>query len=204
MHAQKTLSIAAVLLAGALALTGCGNDSSTNSSNNGGAGTGASVSTGHNKADTTFAQEMIPHHGQAIDMAKMAKTQASSAEVKALAADIEAAQGPEIAKMTGWLKAWGEDVPSTDMAGMPGMDHGSDQDMPGMMTSDEMKQLGNAHGADFDQMFLQMMIKHHEGALEMAKTEKAQGANPQAVKLAESIEASQTAEIAKMRQMLKS
>ena len=203
MRAKKTISIASVLLAGALTLTGCGNDSSTNSSNNG-ASAGASVSTGHNKADATFAQEMIPHHGQAIDMAKMAKAQASSAEVKTLAAEIEAAQGPEIAKMTGWLKAWGEDVPSTDMAGMPGMDHGSDQIMPGMMTNDDMKQLGNAHGTDFDQMFLQMMIKHHEGALEMAKTEKAQGKNPQAVKLAESIEASQTAEIAKMRRMLKS
>lgn len=204
MHAKKSLSIASVLLAGALTLTGCGNDSSTNASNNGGASAGASVSTGHNNADTRFAQEMIPHHGQAIDMARMAKTQASSAEVKTLAVDIEAAQGPEIAKMTGWLKAWGEDVPSTDMADMHGMDHGSDQSMPGMMTNDEMNQLSRAHGADFDQMFLQMMIKHHEGALEMAKTEIAQGKNPQAVKLAEGIKTSQTAEISKMRQMLES
>ena len=204
MHAKKILSIAAVLLAGSLTLTGCGNDGSTNSSNNGGASAGASVSTGHNKADTRFAQEMIPHHGQAIDMAKLAKTQASSAEVKKLAADIEAAQGPEIAKMTGWLKAWGEDVPSTDMSGMPGMDHGSDQSMPGMMSTDDMHRLDKAHGADFDQMFLQMMIKHHQGAIEMAKTEQTKGQNPQAVKLAEGIEASQTAEIAEMRQMLQS
>ena len=199
MHAKKILSIAAFLLVGALALTGCGNNSG-----NSGASAGASASADHNKADTTFAQQMIPHHSQAIDMAKMAKTQASSAEVKKLAADIEAAQGPEIAKMTGWLKAWGEDVPSTDMAGMPGMDHGSEQDMPGMMSTDQMSQLDKAHGADFDQMFLQMMIKHHEGAIEMAKTEQAKGQNPQAVKLAEGIEASQTAEIAEMRQMLQS
>lgn len=204
MHAKKTFGIASALLAGTLALTGCSDGNSTKPSDNAGATAGASASAGHNKADTTFAQEMIPHHGQAIDMAKMANTQASSEEVKKLAADIEAAQGPEIARTTGWLKAWRENVPSTDMAGMPGMDHGSDQSMPGMMSTDDMNRLDRGQGADFDRMFLQMMIQHHEGALEMAKTEKAQGKNPQAVKLAESIEASQTAEIAKMRQMLNS
>lgn len=204
MHPRKTLGIPSVVLAGALTLTGCGTDTNTDNNTDSAtkAGAGASVSTQHNQADTAFAQAMIPHHGQAIDMAKMARSGASRAEVKKLAADIEAAQRPEITKMTGWLKAWEEDVPSTK-AGMSGMDHGSnDHSMPGMMTTAQMNQLGKARGASFDRMFLQMMIKHHQGALEMARTEKAEGKNDQAVKLAASIEASQTAEIAKMRQML--
>lgn len=205
MHAKKTLSIASTLLAGSLALTGCGSDSG-NSNHNGGASTnaGTEASRAHNEADTSFAQQMIPHHGQAIDMAKMARTHASSAQVKQLAADIEAAQGPEIAKMTAWLKAWGENVPSTDMTGMAGMDHGGNHSLPGMMTTDDMNRLGRAHGAEFDRMFLQMMIDHHQGAIEMARTERAQGRNAQAVHLAEGIQSSQAAEIAKMRKMLSS
>lgn len=202
MHAKKTLSIAAVLLAGTLTLAGCASTSNSHDNGAAGAGTGASASTAHNRADTRFAQDMIPHHGQAIDMAKLATTRASSGQVKKLAADIQAAQGPEITRMTGWLKSWGANVPSTDMAGMPGMDDGSDSSTPGMMSNADMHRLEKAPGRAFDRMFLQMMIKHHEGALQMAKTEQAQGKNAAAVNLAKSIEASQTAEIAKMRQML--
>ena len=94
-------------------------------------GSGEDVDTAaeHNDADVTFAQEMIPHHEQAIRMAELAEARAESQEVKALAADIEAAQGPEIETMTDWLESWGEDVPDEDMSDM---DHGD-------MSSDNME-----------------------------------------------------------------
>lgn len=203
MQHKKTLALASAMLAAVLGLGACSSDGSGSTEGTAGSGAGSPASTAHNKADTAFAQEMIPHHAQAIDMAKLAMARAAGAEVRKLAADIEAAQRPEIATMTGWLKAWGEKVPSTGMAGMPGMGHGRGGE-PGMMTPQEMDRLEKAHGADFDRMFLQMMIKHHQGALEMARTERAQGRNDEAVKLAQGIQAAQTEEIAKMRQMLKS
>jgi uncharacterized protein (DUF305 family) len=151
-----------------------------------------------NQADVTFAQEMIPHHQQAIEMAQLAQDRAEDPEVKDLAAQIEDAQDPEIQTMTGWLESWGEGVPSDDM------DHGdmSGDDMPGMMTDEEMAGLQAAGGAEFDQMFLTMMIEHHEGAIEMARTEQADGQNADAVALAEKIEADQTAEIATIEDLL--
>jgi len=153
-----------------------------------------------NDADVTFAQQMIPHHEQAIDMALVAQERAENAQVRELAAAIEEAQGPEIATMTGWLEAWGEDVP----AETGGMDHGgmSTDDMPGMMSDQEMDSLAAMSGAAFDEMFLTMMIAHHEGAIEMARTEQADGENPEAIALAEKIEADQAAEIDTMRGLL--
>ena len=156
---------------------------------------------------------MIPHHQQAVVMAKMAQIHASTPEVRQLADKIEAAQGPEIDTMTGWLKGWRMYVPSgsgSDMGGMGGMNPssggmgGETGDTPGMMSDADMKTLEAATGADFDRMFLTMMIKHHEGAIEMAKTEQAEGKNRDAVALAKNIEADQTAEIAHMQDLLKS
>jgi len=158
----------------------------------------AAVDAAHNDQDVMFAQQMTVHHQSAIDMAKMATTKTSSQEVKTLAASIEAAQGPEIKTMTSWLSAWG--APATADSSMGGMDHS--MDMPGMMTSEQMSQLDAATGAAFDKLFLQMMTTHHEGAIEMAKTEQAKGSNPQAIALAGDIETSQTAEVAQMRRML--
>ena len=160
------------------------------------------TSAGQNDADVTFAQQMIPHHQQAIEMAELAETRAESQEVKDLAADIEAAQGPEIETMTSWLESWGEDVPDE---GMSGMDHGdmSSDEMTGMMSEEDMSELKNASGAEFDQMFLTMMIEHHEGAIEMAQTEQADGEFPDATALAEDIETAQTEEIQTMQALLK-
>ncbi len=186
---RKTLFTA--LLAASLTLAACGNEDGTDNS------------AGHNDADVTFAQQMIPHHEQAIEMAELAETRAESQEVKDLAADIEAAQDPEIETMTGWLESWGEDVPDNSMSGM---DHGdmSSDDMPGMMSEADMAELEAASGAEFDQMFLTMMIEHHEGAIEMAKTEQSEGEYADAVELAEDIEAAQTEEIQTMQGLLKS
>jgi len=199
--------------------------SSSTSSSPATSATSAAVDAAHNDQDVMFAQQMIVHHQSAIEMAKMATTKASSQEVKTLAASIESAQAPEIEEMTSWLTAWGEPV-SADSS-MGGMDHSSDpamtsssmssssmsgsamsgssmggSSMPGMMSEEQMTQLNNATGADFDRMFLQMMTEHHKGAVTMAQTEQQQGQNPQAMKLADSIVTSQTAEIDQMNQML--
>ncbi|RYB88589.1 DUF305 domain-containing protein [Nocardioides glacieisoli] len=187
---RKSL-ITAVLAASLFTLAACGNEDE------------ADTAGGHNDADVTFAQEMIPHHQQAIEMAELAESRAGSEEVKELATDIEAAQGPEIETMTGWLESWGEDVPDE---GMSGMDHGdmSSDDMTGMMTDDEMADLEATSGAGFDQMFLTMMIEHHEGAIEMAQTEQSDGEFPDAVAMAEEIETTQAEEIQTMQDLLKS
>lgn len=154
----------------------------------------------HNDADVEFAQGMIPHHRQAVEMAQLAADRAESPEVLELAERIEAAQAPEIDQMIGWLEAWGEDVPDGG-----GMDHGgmdSGAGGMGMMSAEDMEMLGAASGADFDVMFLEMMIVHHEGALEMAETEAAEGEYPDALALAEQIIATQQAEIDEMNGLL--
>lgn len=147
----------------------------------------------HNAADVTFAKEMIPHHAQAIDMAKLAATRASSPRIKALAQKIETAQDPEIKILSAWLTKWGEEVPATDMGSMGG--HGS---MPGMMSAEEMADMEKASGTAFDEMFVQMMIRHHKGAIEMAQTEQKDGKSSDAKALAANIEKAQTAEITEM------
>ncbi|EAQ5978266.1 DUF305 domain-containing protein [Salmonella enterica subsp. enterica serovar Senftenberg] len=197
---RRLFSVLALALVAALALTGCGNtaDNAANS------GTSNSSKADFNDADVTFAQSMIPHHQQAVVMAKMAKANAESSDVKDLAAKVEAAQGPEIDTMSGWLKAWGQKQPSGNgMGSMNGMDHGSDG-MPGMMSDDDMMSLDSTKGTGFDRMFLTMMITHHEGAIEMAETEQTDGKNADAIALAKKIEADQTAEIAQMKDMLRS
>lgn len=159
----------------------------------------------HNQADITFAQQMIPHHAGALGMAKMVQGRTSNVQVLDLAGRIERAQDPEIQKMTGWLQAWGAPAPSTSM---PGMDHGgmpgmeSGGAMPGMMSQDEMNRLMQAKDAEFDKMFLEMMIKHHQGAIDMAKVELAQGSNADAKALAQQIIDAQQAEINEMQKLL--
>jgi uncharacterized protein (DUF305 family) len=156
----------------------------------------------HNDADVAFATGMIPHHAQAIQMADLAASRAASAEVKKLAAEVKAAQGPEIAQLSGWLSGWGKPVPAT--GGSMAMDHGAGDHggMVGMMSEQEMTALGAASGAAFDAMWLQMMIKHHEGAVTMARTQLTEGSNADAKKLAQAIVDSQSAEITTMKGLL--
>ncbi|WP_314612879.1 DUF305 domain-containing protein [Streptomyces stackebrandtii] len=200
---RAALATAAAAVA-ALALAACGDDGSSSATSTTPPATSAPATTvpagEHNQADVTFAQGMIPHHRQAILMSEMAQAHASSDEVKALAEEIKKAQAPEIATMTGWLKAWDEKVP-TGMDGMDGMDH-DDSGMPGMMDDQRMDQLRGTSGTGFDTMFLTMMIEHHEGAIEMAQTEKTEGAYGPAKTLADDIITAQTAEIAQMKTML--
>jgi uncharacterized protein (DUF305 family) len=153
---------------------------------------------GHNAADVSFSMEMIQHHRQAVEMAELAATRASSTETKDLAAKIKGAQDPEIKTLSGWLTSWGEEVP----ADMSGMGHDMSSSMPGMMSTGDMDKLEKAKGAEFDKAFAEMMIKHHEGAIEMAKTEKAEGKYDPAKRLADDVIKAQTAEIEQMNKML--
>ena len=132
-------------------------------------------------------------------MSKLAATRGGSSEVKPLASKIEGAQGPEITTMQGWLKDWNA---SSDGSSMERMDH-SGHDMEGMMSDSEMADLESKSGDAFDQAFLSMMIEHHSGALGMAKTEIADGENPDAIALAKTIESTQQAEIKQMEALLK-
>lgn len=150
-----------------------------------------------NHADVRFAQMMIPHHEQAVEMAELADGRAGE-EVQALAEEIEAAQGPEIEQMNDLLESWGEE-PMDDMGGM---DHDGMDGMDGMMSEQQMADLEQAEGDAFDTMFLEMMIEHHEGAIAMAETEIEKGANPEAQELAQEIIDAQRAEIEQMNDML--
>ncbi|MGY0059905.1 DUF305 domain-containing protein [Streptomyces sp. LZ34] len=203
---RRTALIAAAATAAlSLTLTACGSDDDGGSGHSGHdstkttASAGASAPSGkHNKADVSFAQGMIPHHRQAVEMADLAATRASSAQVKKLAADVKKAQDPEIRTMSGWLKSWGEDVPEA----MPGMDHSQHEGMPGMMGSKDMEELKKASGAAFDTAFLKMMIEHHKGAVEMAGTEKQKGAYGPAKTMADDIIKTQNEEITQMNKLL--
>ncbi|WP_395107635.1 DUF305 domain-containing protein [Actinomadura sp. SCN-SB] len=192
------------VLAVALAACGGGNEES-------GGGSGHSMSPSsapsaaqsgqHNQQDVMFAQMMIPHHQQALEMAKTAKTKATMPEVKQLAAAIEKAQDPEIQQMTGWLTSWGVALPQP---GATGMDHGAHGGgMEGMMSEQDMQRLESLSGMAYDKAFLEMMIEHHQGAVSMAKREQASGQFPAAKNMAGAIITSQTAEIRTMQGLLK-
>lgn len=157
-------------------------------------------SNSHNAADVAFAQDMIPHHSQAIVMAKLATTRANSPEVKALAKQIEAAQDPEITLMTNWLKSWNEPITasSSNMHGQPAATHGGS----GMMADDDIMDLMGSTGVAFDRMFLEMMIAHHEGAIKMANVELSAGQYTPAKELATAIIKGQTEEIILMKKLL--
>jgi uncharacterized protein (DUF305 family) len=196
------------LLAGAavtatLILSACGGSdhpSSDSGMNHGSTTTPAASAAGtFNDADVTFAQAMIPHHQQAVQMVAMVDGRAADSEVKALAAKIQTAQQPEIDTMTGWLTAWGQPAPMPAMSTNAGMGHGS---MPGMMSDADMTTLKGANGAAFDKHFLTMMISHHEGAIDMAQQEVDKGKNTEATALAAKIITDQQAEITTMKTIL--
>jgi uncharacterized protein (DUF305 family) len=158
---------------------------------------GGEVEAAHNDADVMFATMMIPHHAQAVEMSEtvLAKDGVDEGVVD-LAERVKDAQQPEIDQMTGWLKTWGEDVPAMSGA------HTAHGDMPGMMSAAEMKALADAPGEQASQLFLQQMTEHHQGAIDMAKEQVADGENAAAVELAEAIAADQQQEIEEMQDLL--
>lgn len=201
---KKSLLVAIVLAVAAFTLTACGSNNDDDShgdmpgmGNSGPMSSTDGMMSNFNDADVTFATDMITHHRQAVQMAQLAATRAESPEVKDLAARIEAAQAPEIQTMSGWLKDWGHSVPED----MEGMDMSGS--MPGMMSMQDMTMLQGLSGAKFDQKFLQMMIAHHQGAIEMARTEQSDGENSDTKALAAQIQQAQTSEITEMQGLLK-
>jgi uncharacterized protein (DUF305 family) len=178
---------------------GCGGDDMGGMDHGSTSGTQSTAASGStsaafNDADVTFAQNMIAHHQQAVEMADLAATRAGNAQAKTLAAQIKAAQQPEIDKMTAWLTAWGKPV-------VPAGGHGG-HSMPGMMSTQDMDKLKAAGGAAFDKQFAQMMIDHHTGAIEMAREVQKNGTNAEVKTLAADIEKSQQAEIELLKKLL--
>lgn len=161
----------------------------------------------YNKADVEFMQGMIPHHAQAVVMAKMAKTHGAREDVRILCERILVAQSDEITLMRNWLRDRGEVVPPADATHhkhkMNGVEH--DMLMPGMLTPEEMAALDKARGPEWDRLFLAGMIKHHEGALKMVDDLfESYGAlqDDDMFKFASDVYADQTTEIDFMQKML--
>ena len=162
--------------------------------------TGSAVAGGFNVADVEFAQGMIAHHEQAIEMSEIAldPTVGASAEVVDLATRIRGAQAPEVDTMTGWLTAAGAPV---QMDTSEGHDMSA---MEGMMTADDMDALATKTAAEFDRAWLEMMIVHHEGAIAQSQAVKADGSNADVLALADEIIVAQQAEITEMQSLLES
>ncbi len=168
--------------------------------------TASAQAAAHNKADMMFAQMMIPHHQQAIEMSDMVLSkQGMDPRVVELATQIKDAQGPEIAQMQGWLDEWNMDMGDMpghgDMGDMPG--HGGMGMMDGMLSPAEMQALKDAQGVEADKLFLAGMIQHHEGAITMAQNEIKNGEFPEAIELSKAIVESQQKEIDTMNEILK-
>jgi uncharacterized protein (DUF305 family) len=164
--------------------------------------TDESVSTaqppGFNADDHAFATNMIPHHEQAIELAAMASEHSTDAELIALAAKISAEQEPEIRALRVFLVQWDENPQDNASHG----DHGGQGAMAGMVDEATMARLQGLQGAEFDTLWLQSMISHHQGAIEMAKAEVTNGQNVDIKRMAETMVDTQQAEITQMKQML--
>lgn len=180
-------------IATALLLSACSGGTSGMDMGGGSTPTASASAAVSNAADVTFAQMMIPHHEQAVAMSEsiLAKD-GIDPRILDLAKQIKDAQAPEIAQLTAWLQEWGADQ------GMSHMNHGAD----GMMSEDDMKALDAASGAEAGTLFIEQMIQHHTGAIEMAKAETADGENADAMAMAERIVTTQSEEIETMKQIL--
>jgi uncharacterized protein (DUF305 family) len=157
-----------------------------------------------NHSDVAFVQMMVPHHAQALEMTELARTRAASPAVRALARRIEGAQGPEILTMSAWLQTRDIEVPRKG-EDAEHYDHGKHghMEMQGMLTDEQLAQLGRLRGPAFDRMFLRRMIGHHQGAVGMAQTVAVDGSDLQVSEIAADVQTGQQAEIDRMRAMLR-
>jgi uncharacterized protein (DUF305 family) len=197
----KTLTVIAAILASMSLLTSCGKDDDTSGHETHTASNGDEF----NDPDVDFASDMIQHQAQALAMVDLTMGRRLDPQCQQLAESIRAAQGPEIEQMTQWLTDWDQPIPETmrDHANAHGDGEvDMDSDMPGMMSDDQMAELEAAEGAEFQRMWLEMMIEHHEGAVEIARTEQSDGRFEPAVDLAKDIESTQKDEIATMEALL--
>ena len=174
---RVTRSTLPVALRAALALAGCGSAED---------GT-------HNDADVAYASGMIVHHEQALEMSDILLAKSGVDQpVMDLAVRIKEAQGPEIERMRQWLDEWGDND----------NDHDHDHDHDGMVSEEDIALLSQAPGAQASQLFLEQMIEHHEGAIEMAEEHLEEGVDEDALDLSRDVITSQTAEVEEMRSML--
>lgn len=193
-----TLGMSAIALA--IVLTGCstgtgnGSDSPT---------TSESSRVAANTADETFVTMMIPHHKQAVEMADIVlDKEGVDPRIVDLAQQIKEAQGPEIERMLSWLEDWGVDY-DPNVGSMDAMDHGSmAESEDGMMTADDMSSLENADGVGASRLFLEQMIVHHVGAVDMARIALDDGQHPDVLELAQQVTDDQTVEINAMEDLL--
>ncbi|KAB8193194.1 DUF305 domain-containing protein [Nonomuraea phyllanthi] len=147
-------------------------------------------------ADVRFAEAMIPHHRQALEMTALVDDRTTTATIRSFARQITAAQTPEIRTMTGWLAELGRRPPAAH-------EHEDQQAAAyGMATTEQLNALRAARGTAFDRMFLQLMTRHHEGAVKMAGEELAAGRDQRMRLLAKDVYSGQSIEIARMRKVL--
>jgi uncharacterized protein (DUF305 family) len=195
-----TARVAAVLavVAAALFLSSCGSSGSNEHSDH--KQTDTPVITGqpagYNADDVAFATNMIQHHKQAIELSALAPDRSTNPQLIALANQISAAQQPEVNVMKVFLVQWNENPDAN--SGHAG--HGDA--MQGMVDAATMSKLESLKGAEFDKLWLESMISHHQGAIEMAKAEIANGDNADAKSMAQNIVTTQEAEVGQMKQML--
>ena len=156
-----------------------------------------------NHTDVAYVQMMIPHHAQAVRMARLAEDRADDPRVRTLAERIGAAQAPEIQTMAAWLKKRDIEVPRAgeDPGKYDHSKHGHNA-MVGMLTGTEMRQLARADGAEFDRLFLRGMIRHHRGAVVMSQQAARSGADVMVGEMTADVNATQSAEIDRMRDLL--
>jgi len=203
-HRPGPARVTSLAAAAALVLAGCtsapGDQTPSGPDRSGpgqssGATSASAAADDFNEADSMFATMMVPHHEQAVEMSDLILDKDGvDPRVTDLAEGIRAAQGPEIIQLQAWLDAWGVDAEESHM------DHSGHGD--GMMGAEDMRDLEEATGAEASELFLEQMITHHEGAVEMARTQVTEGQNPEAVSLAQRIIEDQTAEIQQMRDLL--
>lgn len=185
---------AASACGGAGEMGGMGHEPAARSASAGSSGTPVAPV---NPADLMFVQMMIPHHQQAVQMSDLLLAKSGvDPDVRKLAEQIKAAQQPEIDQMQGWLDDW--DVSDASTAGTDHSDH-----MGGLLTSDQLDALEDADGPTGQKLFLEGMIAHHEGAIQMADNVLGVGQDPRVKTLAETIARTQQAEITEMREMLR-
>lgn len=207
---RRSTAAAILALTAGLVLAGCSGSGVGSGTPKASPSASDSTNDQHDQADVEFVQQMIPHHQGALAMAKIVPDHTSNPKVTDLADRISKAQDPEIRQMQSWLEDWSA-APTSSMStmhGMDGMDHGSmggaspTMSMDGMSDGQDTTMFDGLEGQAFDTLWLRMMIRHHEGAVAMARTELDQGASPDAKALARRIVDGQQAEIDEMKGIL--
>ncbi len=156
---------------------------------------------GDNSAEAGFVRDMSVHHAQAVEMAEIVRDKTGSEEVRLLAADMALTQQGQIGHMQGWLDSWNLPATGAEPA-MSWMGHPTQARMPGMASPEEIQRLQNASPEEADEIFLRLMIPHHQAAVPMAEAVMERTDRPEVENLAGAIAASQRGEIQVMKDML--